>query len=341
VSDIIELNGLVGGGSVLRVGIPLAIALKKSLHITKVRYQRQKRGIQSQHQSGLNLLAALTDSKIVGTHIGSTEIFLEPGVEKPDGSYLPEIEIPSTGAVSLVFQTLSNYAFATRLPTGFAFKGGGSHVAFSPNFDVLMHVNSPLFKLFGMETFVQLSKPGFFPTGGAIGKLFMRPTEISKVSLTAGEIEDHMIISSASESLKREKVAEEQVQGYKSVLTPDSTQIGYAESDSKGATLSVVLKYDTGTIRSVARNWESRIKPMEMGKRTANTALKEINNPSAVDEQLADQLLVPLAFAPKGSNYTFEKMYPHVRTNIHVIQELMGEIFYLEERKDHFYIEKI
>ena len=48
-------------------------------------------------------------------------------------------------------------------------------------------------------------------------------------------------------------------------------------------------------------------------------------------EQLADQLLLPLAFSPIGSQYTFDKMYPHVKTNLEVINIIMGDILSLEK----------
>lgn len=340
VEEQIELDGKVGGGSVLRVGIPLAIALGKPLHITNVRYHRKRRGIQSQHQTGINLLAALTQSQVIGSNLGSTEIFVTPGSSRPDGSSIPHVTIPSSGAVSLVFQTLSNFAFAARVPCGFAFKGGGSHVAFSPNFDVLTHVNAPLFKMFGLESFFQLSKPGFYPVGGAEGKVFMRPIEFQRINLEKGELIEHRLFSSASSSLQTEKIAERQISGYTQVLKVDDSFAGYADADSKGATLSAIMKYDTGAIKSIARNYESRIKPEDMGKRAAKAAEDELSHEGAVDEQLADQLLVPLAFAPKGSSYTFKKMYPHVRTNIEVIQQIMGKVFLVEDREDHIFIER-
>ncbi|MFX1507885.1 MAG: RNA 3'-terminal phosphate cyclase [Promethearchaeota archaeon] len=60
---------------------------------------------------------------------------------------------------------------------------------------------------------------------------------------------------------------------------------------------------------------------------------KEIQNQATVDEQLADQLILPLAMAPNGSSYTFDKLYEHVETNLKVIRHLMWEVLDLQPEK--------
>ena len=328
----IELDGKIGGGSVIRVGIPLCLALGKSLHVVDVRHNRKRRGLQDQHLAGLQLLQKITNASYIGDHSGSVDLFV--GTYSFSPVHLPSIDIPSAGAVSLVFQSLSNYCFASRLPAGFEFNGGGSHVQFSPNFDVLSHVNAPLFEKFGLRVAIQLDKPGFFPSGGAKGKFLLQPVEFDRVNLEEGEMTELLIIAVASQELRKDQIAELMIKGFKEKSRPTSEFAGYAPSDSRGGALSAVLKYDTGIGKAIARVYQGSRDPVEIGRSTSNAAKKIAYNGCAVDEQLADQLIVPLAFAPSGSSYTFDKMYPHVNTNIEVVQQILGDIFEIEEQQD-------
>ena len=97
MAEIVEIDGTIGGGSVLRLGVPLAIALGKSLRITNIRQVRERRkGVQIQHLAGLNILSQLTGSQLIGASIGSSEIYLTPGINSPPMTVLPKIQIPTS-----------------------------------------------------------------------------------------------------------------------------------------------------------------------------------------------------------------------------------------------------
>ena len=231
--------------------------------------------------------------------------------------------------------------FASRKPLGFDFVGGGSHVNFSPNFDVLTHVNKPLFELFGLRLHIQLLRPGFYPHGGATGRILMEPVDFTKVNLAGEEIESITVISHATNDLKPERVAEKQLQGFKSVIPNVTALGGYAEAVSSGFACSSAVKYTDGSVKSVARIGKSGMSANELGVRTANATQKIMNNGVSVDEQLADQLITPLAFLPSGSSYTFDKLYPHVKVNYEVVEQLLGHRLEITEKKNGIKIEKI
>jgi RNA 3'-terminal phosphate cyclase (ATP) len=339
VSSEIELDGNLGGGSVIRVGVPLALALQRPLHITNVRHQRLRRGLQEQHLSGLQILKEITGATFSGDHLGSVELFVESGTGYTfDLKDIPVVNIPTAGAVSLVYQTLSNYCFASRNPAGFDFTGGGSHVQFAPNFDVLHHVNVPIFEKFGLQSAVQLNRPGFFPKGGAKGRILMNPIDFGQVQLEEGEMTELLAIASMSREYEKDRLGEQLIKGFRQSAKPTSQFAGYAEADCKGGALSAILKYDNGLAKAIARVYQGKLDPLELGRTTAKAAKKISYNGVAVDEQLADQLIVPLAFAPRGSSYTFDKRYQHVNTNIQVVEQIMGPIFDIEEIEGGFRI---
>ena len=342
MAEIIEIDGTIGGGSVLRLGVPLAIALGKSLRITNIRQVKERRrGLQIQHLTGLNFLTQLTGSQLLGGSIGSSEIYLTPGSILPPIDVLPKIEIPTAAAVSLIIQILSNYVFAAKKPLAFEFEGGGTHVAHSPNFDILFQVNKPLFELFGVRMHIQLLRPGFYPKGGAKGRVMLEPISMPKIVLTAGEVTDIEVISSATTSLKTQKTAEQQLRGFKSVLNPNREFAGYAEADSTGNVCSAIIKYTGNSIKGLAQFGKQNLSPEDVGRETAKLATSEIQNLASVDEQIADQLILPLAFAPSGSSYTFDRMYEHVETNLKIIKYFLGDVLDLQKKSKVYQLTKI
>ncbi len=337
MSEIVEIDGTIGGGSVLRLGVPLAIALGKSLRIINIRQVRERRkGLQTQHLTGLTFLAQLTGSQLLGATIGSSEIYLTPGPNSPPMNILPKIQIPTAAAVSLILQILSNYVFASRKPLAFEFEGGGTHVAHSPNFDVLLNVNKPLFKLFGVHMHIQLVRPGFYPQGGAKGRILIEPVPFTKVVLTTGEVREIEVISSASTSLKTQQIAEKQLRGFKSVLQADKEYAGYADSINPGFACSSIIRFTGNSLKGLALVGSQSDSPEDLGRDTAIMTKKELAVQTTVDEQMADQLLLPLAFAPSGSSYTFDRMYEHIETNLKVIKHVLGDVLDLQ-KKDGLY----
>ncbi|MDW8141548.1 MAG: RNA 3'-terminal phosphate cyclase, partial [Candidatus Bipolaricaulota bacterium] len=76
---MLVLNGAVGGGSVLRVGLGLAIALQRSVRVVHIRHGRPNPGLQAQHLAGLRAAAQLCQARLEGAQIGAREIAFYPG----------------------------------------------------------------------------------------------------------------------------------------------------------------------------------------------------------------------------------------------------------------------
>lgn len=340
MSSHIDIDGTIGGGSVIRLAVPLAIAMGKSLRVTNIRQVKERRtGLQIQHLTGLNFLAQITGSQLMGNTIGSPELYLTPGSLAPPTNFLPKIKIESAAAVSLIIQILSNYVFASRKAIGFEFEGGGTHIKHSPNFDILLHVNKPLFELFGVRLHIQLVRPGYYPQGEALGRIFLEPIQppTSKIVLTTGPVKSIEVFSYASADLKTQLIAEKQLSGFKTILQPTKDNIGYAPSNSTGYSCSTVIKYAGNSIKGIAQIGSKSDSPEEIGKETARLTQQEINNPATVDQQLADQLILPLAFAPAGSEYIFDNMYEHVNTNLLVIKQILGDNVINVQKEGSFY----
>jgi RNA 3'-terminal phosphate cyclase (ATP) len=340
--DTITIDGAIGGGSVLRVGVPLAIALNKPIHVFNVRQHRKKKGLRTQHLTGLKLLCQLTGSYLEGGTIGSSQITVYPSQIQLPPEQHPMIQLPTSAAVSLIIQTLSNYVFVSRKPIGFDFVGGGTHVNWSPNFDIVMEVNKPLFEMFGLRLHVQLMKPGFYPNGGAMGRIYMEPCEQKQVVLeNSGEVLTIEVISNASSDLRSSRIAERHIAGFKGVI-PDvhKERVGYADAVSSGSACSSVIKYNSGAIKGVARIGQDGIEPEDVGRRAAQATLKEMETNASMDEQIADQLILPLAVSPSGSRYSFQRIYPHIDANYKVVQHIIGSTLKLWQEDGIYHLMK-
>ena len=79
------------------------------------------------------------------------------------------------------------------------------------------------------------------------------------------------------------------------------------------------------SIKGIAQIGGQSDSPEEIGRETGRLTKQEIANVATVDQQLADQLILPLAFSPSGSEYTFDNMYEHVNTNLLVIKQILGD----------------
>ncbi|MHA2096076.1 MAG: RNA 3'-terminal phosphate cyclase, partial [Candidatus Hodarchaeales archaeon] len=153
----------------------------------------------------------------------------------------------------------------------------------------------------------------------------------SKVILTTGSMANIEVFSSAAASLRAQKTSEKQLSGFRSILKPNKEFAGYAEADNPGSACSAIIKYDGNSLKGVAQVGRQSSAPEDLGKETAKMTSQEIRNPATVDEQMADQLILPLAFAPSGSSYTFEKLYEHVETNLKIIKHFLGDILELKK----------
>ena len=206
-----------------------------------------------------------------------------------------------------------------------------------------MHVNKPLFELFGVRLHIQLVKPGYYPQGKALGRIYLEPIPppTTKVVLTTGQVKSIDVYSYASADLKGKMIAEKQLSAFKTILQPTKEYIGYANASSTGYSCSAVVSYTGNSIKGIAQIGSQSDSPEEVGKETGLLTKKEIENSATVDQQLADQLILPLAFAPSGSEYVFDNMYEHVNTNLLVIKQVLGDIIKIQKEGSLYRLTKL
>ncbi|KAI0567150.1 RNA 3'-terminal phosphate cyclase [Gracilaria domingensis] len=172
VADV-TVNGSEGegGGQIIRIALPLAMLLSRSVRITDVRKGRPNPGLRPQHLASAQMVAQITSACLFGGQISSGCLFLEPGEPK-------EISLPLTttvgtaGAISLVLQAV--LPVALKFLPGYSIDGdqismrisGGTSVPWSPTSDYIKYVFVPNLRLFGLRLRYDVIRHGFFPQGG-------------------------------------------------------------------------------------------------------------------------------------------------------------------------------
>ncbi len=308
-----------GGGQILRTSLAMSVLTRQPVRIRGIRGRRPKPGLMPQHLQAVHAAAAISRARVEGARLGSTELRFEPASLNA-GDYT--FDIGTAGAVTLVVQSVS-------IPLSFARTAsridvvGGTHVPWSPSFHYLGEHWLHYLRCCGYHIWGTLDKPGFYPKGGGRVNVNIEP---------AAALRPLSLIERGS--LRR-------VRGLSMVANLD---VSIAERQRRRAIerlmrhgVSVDIKlarmhaYSPGTMLMLIAEFEhaqccydalgARGKPAE---RVADDAVDALDaflaTDAAIDEHLADQLIVPLCAVPGTSELRPARITQHLLTNADVVR---------------------
>jgi len=333
------IDGALGGGSILRLAVPIAIATQQPLEIANIRQQRKTPGLRPQHLAGVELLAELTGSKLKGAEIGSAHLEVYPGTKKPEPS---SMTISTAGSISLVYQLLSNYCTTARSSVEIAVHGGGTHTRWSPNLDYINQVTCPALTMFGQHGSVNMTRAGYYPKGGAEASISIyQETELKSVQLGPYQLPTPVdVVSRASKYLQNASVAEKQLQGMEDQgINIHNHEIIYDNTRSVGTAITAWTVLSHQIYRGFSALGKKGVPAEKIGKIVA-TQITDFDTPAAVDEYLADQLMLPLVHAQGGSFYTLPKLTNHVKTNLELINTMLDNPLEVQQQQGYYLIQK-
>ncbi len=290
-----------GGGQILRSSLTLSLLTGKAFIIYNLRAKRKKPGLRPQHLACVWACRELTQANTEGEALGSTRLLFIPRRKPEPGHYF--FTIGTAGSTSLLFQTL----FLPLAMTGDStlILEGGTHVPQSPPFHYLKLVYLPLLYLMGFKAELTLVQAGFYPQGkGKIKAIIKRSTKLElpnfPSSLTLEEIE---IISLISKLLPKH-ILERQAYSAFNYLKENwsvpnisvRTTLEEVESASPGTMCFIGLK---GRLLRAGFSalGEKGLPAEEVGKACAKEALEFLKTGAQMDPYLADQIMLPLAYA--------------------------------------------
>jgi RNA 3'-phosphate cyclase len=328
-SELLEINGALGegGGQVLRSSLTLSILTGRPIFIRNIRANRSKHGLLAQHLKSVDAASAVSKANVEGAALGSTSLTFRPH-EVRSGRY--KFDIGTAGATSLVFQTIF-LPLSKAVAASSVIITGGTHVRWSPCFHFMEMQWLPYMQRMGFNADIELHSAGFYPQGGGRINTVIRPvTTIAPLNLIKRGKLIRITGISAVANLNRE-IAERQKRQALGRLVSLSGTLGLPEiqikiqefpSPTKGTVLLLLAQFENGSACYYALGELG--KPAERVADEAIDALLEfLDTDAALDQYLADQLLLPLSFAGAPSILHTSQITQHLLTNAEIIRTFL------------------
>ena len=268
-----------------------------------------------------------------------------------------DIDIGTAGSITLLLQSIL-------LPLMFCDKKirlkvkGGTDVAWSPPIDYLNNVILPQLRPYTNKLQLKILNRGYYPKGNGKVELIIDPKFQLKEFTTFEKFHQHLKqqnqpiqlieqynlikingIVNATKTLMKANVAERIKKSAQIELknseatknTPINISVEYCDSlsDGCGITLWATFSKDKDEID---QNQPIRLGADSLGRRgreAAQKLIKEIESGAAVDKNMADNILPILVLV--GGQIKTSELTNHTLTNIYIIEQFLGKIFYIDE----------
>lgn len=333
-SELLEIDGAQGegGGQVLRTALALSTITGQPLRLYNIRLHRPKPGLMAQHLRCVDAAAAICGAEVTGAALHSQAIVFRPG-QVDSGRY--RFDIGTAGATTLVLQTvflpLSLAGSASSLSIT-----GGTHVPWSPCFHYLDLHWLPVLRRCGFEARLGLETAGYYPQGGGRMDAAIRPaSSLQSATLDRrGALQRVRGISAISNlnldiAERQKRHALRRLQNLPWGAAPDlRIKTEQFPSPGKGTLLLLAAEFEGG-----AACYFGLGAPGKPAERVADEAIDAllafITTGAAVDQYLADQLLLPLAVIASRSptnppsTIAASQVTQHLLTNAEVIRRFL------------------
>jgi RNA 3'-terminal phosphate cyclase (ATP) len=334
--DTVRLDGSrgEGGGQILRTALTLSLLTGRPFRMVKVRANREKPGLRPQHKTAVEAAAELGNARIVGASVGSRELSFSPAAYEPRDL---TFDIGTAGSTGLVLQTLHlPLALRTSSAVRVALVGGTFNPK-APAYTFLEATWRGYLWAFGMPTALAMPSAGFYPRGGGRLEAWIEPASPRPwVQLERGPL--RRIRGIAGVANLRDDIAgrmrDRAIQRLEESGLSAEIEIELVRwpGVGQGAALSLIAEYE-GTIPATFVGLGERGKSSEAVADEAVDQLLafEAAAGAAVDPHSADQILLPLAFAPGRSAFSVSEVTEHLRTNVETIGAFLDRSITIED----------
>ena len=314
-SEMIQIDGSSGGGQLIRTALSLSAATGKPFTIKSIR---------SQHLAAVKAIQQICDADVMGATMGSAELSFAPKKIK-GGAY--ECDIGTAGSSTLLLQTIIPAAIHAETATTVTLLGGTDTKWCPPSLH-MQRVFLPLLRKTGVEVEMNIEKYGFYPRGGGKITAGIHPLSAPKpLDLQQrGRVQQKEVIAYASLDLQSKNVAERMLSSFLNEMKEDSweTHKQYIITTSPGCFLHAHINYEHYPLGDDALGEKGKSSE-EVGKECAQK-IQKLMKGEGLDEYAADQLMIYMALAGRGSIMT-TKITDHIRTNAEVIERFVNVKF--------------
>jgi RNA 3'-phosphate cyclase len=317
----LEIDGSIGegGGQVLRSCLALSLVTGKELRITNIRSRRRKPGLLPQHLKAVEAATTIGNARCEGAHLGSRSLIFGPhGIRS--GQF--HFDIGTAGSTSLVLQTiLAPLSFAKKASS--VTVNGGTHVPWSPCFHYLDLQWIRYMRQIGFDLQLDMQLAGFYPQGAGIVHAVVRPAArlLPLCLIERGALKRIQGISAvANLDVSVAERQRNQALGRLADRSPN-TDITIEKMPSlfRGTMLLLIAEFEQSQCCYFGLG--ARGKRAEgVADEAVDQLLEFLATDGAIDERLADQLVLPLAFASGISRLRTSKVTQHLLTNAEVLR---------------------
>lgn len=336
MKDFVKIDGRrgEGGGQVLRTSLALSVVTGRPLKISNIRARRKKPGLLRQHLTAVKASAEICQAKVRGDELHSTSLTFEPRSVVP-GSY--SFRIGTAGSTSLVLQTILPPLLLAGGESTVEI-GGGTHNMMAPPFDFLDKTFAPILEKMGVGVDMMLKKWGFYPAGGGLIRIDIRPTEKFKPLKLMDRGSLLSRACTAVGSAISGEICERELEQVKKKLNWRAQELSsrlLRAPVGPGNALLFQLEYENISAVFTAFG-EKGVVAEKVASGGVSEVRSYLKSEAFACEYLADQLLLPMALSGKGE-FTAVSISSHTVTNMEVIKEFLDVEFSTEKIASNCY----
>jgi RNA 3'-terminal phosphate cyclase (ATP) len=324
---IIDGGAKSGSGTIVRYSMALASLLGKEVRIENIRAGRDKPGLRAQHLKVVQACQEMCQGVVENAAVGSQEITYTPRGRFKGGGY--SWDIGTAGSTTMMAQTLLPLACFARKSSKFRLEGG-LFQDFAPSAYHMKFVLLPFLKRMGVQTELDIIRPGYVPRGGGIIEVRVEPSgKLKPLNLS----EQGGILSikgiALSSHLKEKRVSQRMAAECQRILSSygyeaEIEQIEDESSLQEGAALAIYAETSLGNWLGSDRVGRPGRSSESIGTYVAERFIEDVKTGAAVDRYIADQLIIYAGLAEGVTRYLVPRITEHVETNLWLIEEFLG-----------------
>ncbi|ENW07630.1 RNA 3'-terminal phosphate cyclase [Acinetobacter beijerinckii] len=324
-----------GGGQILRTALALSMITGQAFELINIRAGRKKPGLMRQHLVCVQASQHISQAYVEGAELHNQRLYFAPQ-HVQNGKY--QFQIGSAGSTTLVLQTLLPALLLQNEASELTISGG-THNPLAPTADFIEHCFLPALEILGIKVEFKLNKAGFFPIGAGEIQIKIQPWQHrNKLNLLdRGTLQSTEAFAAVLNLSEEAQIAQRELATLNKRLKLDTHQQFHLNGISQGSTAYVKVEHQQH-IQLFTALGEMRKSAEQIANHLAEQVKQYMESNAAVDEYLADQLLLPLALG-QGGEFTAQCISEHTRTQAVMIEKFIDcEIKFIELNENLFQV---